>query len=155
MDSVTVSVKGADEIEDRLARLPIIAAKAIVKLALARAGKIFADEMRARVRRGFHVFKSGQAKYKGQRIQGRSRDYGVLSRSIGTKIVVASDGLGGVVQVGPRKKAYWGIWLEFGSKRQPAYPFIRPAFETKKQAALDEFPDQCRLELDKAGLKVQ
>jgi HK97 gp10 family phage protein len=154
MDSVTVTVTGADEIEQKLARLPVIAAKAIIKIALQRAGKIWADEMRARVRRGFHVFKSGQAKYKGVRIQGRSRDFGVLSRSIGSQVIVAADGLGGQVKVGPRKKAYWGLFLEFGTKRQPAFPFIRPAFETKKEAVLENFLETCKEELDKAGLKV-
>jgi HK97 gp10 family phage protein len=154
-DGVSVTVKGAAELEDRLARLPIIAAKAIVKIALVAAGKIFLDEMKSRVRRGFHVFKSGKGKYKGQRIKGRSREYGVLSRAIGTQVVVASDGLGGMVKVGPRKKAFWALFLEFGAAGRAAYPFIRPAFETKKQAVLDQFLDTCREELNKAGLKVQ
>jgi HK97 gp10 family phage protein len=154
-DGVSVTVKGAAELEDALARLPLIAAKAIVKVALVAAGKIFLDEMKARVRRGFHVFKSGQGKYKGQRLKGRTREYGVLSRAMGETVVVASDGLGGIVKVGPRKKAFWALFLEFGTARSPAFPFIRPAFETKKQAVLEKFIDTCREELNKAGLKVQ
>lgn len=43
---------------------------------------------------------------------------------------------------------YW--WLvEFGTSRAPAHPFLRPAFEAKKQAAAEEFKRAVRAEISK------
>lgn len=35
-------------------------------------------------------------------------------------------------------------WLEFGNSRMPAYPFMRPAFEENKNAAVTIFADTLR-----------
>jgi len=35
--------------------------------------------------------------------------------------------------------AYYGKFLEFGTSRMPAYPFLRPTFENKKTSAVDVF----------------
>ncbi|WP_367847005.1 HK97-gp10 family putative phage morphogenesis protein [Rhodoferax sp. WC2427] len=36
-----------------------------------------------------------------------------------------------------RKKAYYGGFVEHGTAKTPAQPYIRPAYDTQKQAALD------------------
>lgn len=43
------------------------------------------------------------------------------------------------VEVGPSKQAYYGQFLEFGTKHAKAQPFMRPAFEEKTQEVLETF----------------
>lgn len=40
--------------------------------------------------------------------------------------------------------AYYGKFLEFGTSRMPAYPFLRPTFENKKTVAVDTFAENLR-----------
>src|SRR5712691_11810040 len=40
------------------------------------------------------------------------------------------------VFVGPDKRAYYGSFQEFGTRFQPAKPFMRPAFEQTKEQVL-------------------
>lgn len=39
-------------------------------------------------------------------------------------------------------------WLEFGTSRMPAYPFMRPAFESNKSAAVTIFAETLRKRVD-------
>lgn len=41
-----------------------------------------------------------------------------------------------VVQVGPARPAFWGIFHEFGTRNMPGRPWMRPAFEASVGAAL-------------------
>jgi HK97 gp10 family phage protein len=152
---VTFKIEGLEEIQDKLERLPKLAGKAIIKEALKRVGKIWRDDMAHRVVKGFHVFQDGAGKYKGIRLKGRSREYGVLSRSIRAKISVRGDELNGSVQVGPSKKAFWATWIEFGRKDQHDQKFIRPSFEENKEKVLEEFNKVCREELANNGMPVE
>lgn len=40
-----------------------------------------------------------------------------------------------VVWVGPTKRAFWGLFQEFGYGPGPAQPFMRPAFDTQQRTA--------------------
>lgn len=46
--------------------------------------------------------------------------------------------------------AYYGKFLEFGTSRMPAYPFMRPAFESKKESTVSTFADSLRTQVDQA-----
>lgn len=37
--------------------------------------------------------------------------------------------------------AYYWRWVEFGTSKQPAHPFLRPAFEASKMAAVEQIKD--------------
>lgn len=52
------------------------------------------------------------------------------------------------VKIGWRKKAFWGMFNEFGTSKMAANPFMRPAFDTKRREALDKFIEQV-----KAGIR--
>jgi len=52
------------------------------------------------------------------------------------------DASGVVVLVGGNERGFgrggnMALWQEFGTSKQPARPFLRPAFETKKHAAIN------------------
>ena len=43
----------------------------------------------------------------------------------------------------------WWWWVEFGTSRHPATPFLRPAFQAQRAAALEEYKRRVREEIEK------
>lgn len=52
------------------------------------------------------------------------------------------------VKVGPAKPAYYAVFQEYGTRFQPAQPFMRPAFESTKDLVLDAFVTDLKDELE-------
>jgi HK97 gp10 family phage protein len=53
-----------------------------------------------------------------------------------------------------RKKgqdAFYARFLEFGTVKMPAQPFLRPALLTEKESAVDAMAERLRIRLEKAG----
>lgn len=46
--------------------------------------------------------------------------------------------------IGPRAKAYWAPFVELGTEKQPARPFLAPAFETEKENVVQVFARSLR-----------
>lgn len=57
-----------------------------------------------------------------------------------------------VVYVG--KKAWWWRFLEFGTEKQAAQPFMRPAFEAKKESALARFIEHLKRGIEGAARRA-
>lgn len=49
---------------------------------------------------------------------------------------------------------YYWKYLEFGTSRMGAKPFMRPAFESSKQSAVDRIAEALRSQIDKAAAKA-
>jgi HK97 gp10 family phage protein len=138
---VEVKISGGRELYEMLEERPKRIAKAIIRKALKRAAGIWRGEMKDRVAQGWHVWKSST--------KGRSREWGFLRGHIGMKLSVRGDELEGSCAVGPVKKGFWAQFLEFGRSDQAAQPFIRPAFESRKEDVLAEFISTAQEELEK------
>jgi HK97 gp10 family phage protein len=142
---VEVKIEGGKELFEALENRPPATAKAIIRKALTKAAGIWRGEMKLRVAQGWHVFASTK--------RGRSREWGFLYQHMGMKTSVRGDELEGTCQVGPVKKGFWALFLEFGTSRQAPQPFIRKSFDSKKDEVLDTFTSEARLELIKGMLK--
>lgn len=60
---------------------------------------------------------------------------------------------GNVGKTYEQRDAYYGMFLEFGTERMPARPFMRPAFESKKEEAAMTFRTAFARGLDMAVKK--
>jgi hypothetical protein len=151
-DSVEFKITGTAALQHALETLPRDVARDIVRKNLRLAVKPWYAEMKSKVRQGWHVWKStivGKKHY-----GGRSREYGALSRLIGIRVHLNSDELGGTAEVGPVKKGFWALWMEFGRRGGKKFPFIRPAFDSQKEAVLNAYIQGIRSELkQRMGLK--
>jgi len=157
MDGVTVKITGLAELDRALRELPPKAAKRIVRTEATVAAAPWAETMRATVRRGPHHRAGGQI------------DFNLIADNIIEKTVVHSD-LSATVKVGPAEsvgnyRLFWALILEFGRRAgtssrgrhypaMPAYPFVRPAYESEKTEVLDRFVEGTRDALNATGLKL-
>lgn len=56
-----------------------------------------------------------------------------------------------VIEVGPGLRAFYGKFQELGTSRHPARPFLRPAFDAGKDAAVRQIGDTLRQEIERAA----
>ena len=140
---VEFKITGMAEIEDALERAPLRVSRRVLRTGLLAAAFVWAREMEARARQGWH---HGKGKH-------TEHQFGVLARSIVTRASVKSD-LEGSVRVGPAKGTFWSVFLEFGTSKMRAFPFIRTAFETRKQDVLSEFEIETKAALEREGIRL-
>lgn len=153
-------ITGGEELAKALESKPPVVARAIIKDSLKRAVVPWREEMIDRVRKGWHVFSSGleaiglKRQRGATRFKGRQREYGVIAQNIRVSTTVDDSGYSGTAAVSPSKRAFWAKFLEFGTRHEKSIPFIRPAFETRKQDVLEEFIEDVRDRLrTEMGLK--
>lgn len=65
-----------------------------------------------------------------------SRHQDQLYESMNISTVRASGDQSAEIAVGPSKRAFWGLFQEYGTARHSAQPFARPAFDRHRGTAL-------------------
>lgn len=152
-------VKGLEGILDTLKRLPpeiVSKGGGPVRVALRKAAQVFQQEAQANVRRIVEEpNKDGQPSSstgnleKAIIVSRRKPAPGFKGERYHVRVKRGAKSAQGV----PANK-YGGI-LEFGYEGVPAKPWLRTAFETKKQEALDTFVTQIRKRVDAAVRKAR
>jgi HK97 gp10 family phage protein len=143
---VTLRMEGLADLQEKLTQLPPRAAKRALRVGLLAAAEIWRREMETRVIHGWHHFrgKAGSA---------QAPVFGYLSQNISVQARITND-LAGEIFVGPMKKGFWARFLEFGTRKMAARPFIVPSFEARKNDVLEEFAIETRAALEAEGLKL-
>lgn len=145
-ETVSVKVTGGAEIARRLEELAPRVGRNIIRNAMRQAATIWQDEMRRRAPRG----------------EAHGTPAGFLADHLVTRLQVKQGGLGAIARVGPQKIDYprrpsrrnqkgrtidvrsVARWLEFGTRKIGARPFLRPSYESKKQEVLAKFVELAR-----------
>lgn len=79
------------------------------------------------------------------------RDTGFLAENIFAVIEKKSTSIDSLtVLVGPGKKAFYGIFQEYGTAHHPAQEFLGPALEDTADEIQDNFGDVLQREIEKA-----
>lgn len=150
MDSVNCEVLGLEELTRKLKQLERLGKqKSLVYKAIFFATKPMLDEVKQR------ASKADKAYYRYYNSQGNKsrvlQKPGKLKKSIKRKRVKLPDSVGVGIYSAPIKSGgaskysvfYWRF-LEYGTPRMAAIPFIRPAFDHKKLDSLDKFKQRYR-----------
>jgi len=123
-------VLGLAELDERLRVLPEAVRGQVLTQALLSAAEPIVTEARNRA----PIRTDGKVKKIGKGARGRLP--GFLRASVrrargGVKDTTAT------VQIGPAKAAFYGMFSEFGTSKQSARPWLRPAFEIAADAAVE------------------
>ena len=128
MDQNDVHIDGLTELLDKFTALDTKAAKGSLRKALKAGGKVFKDEVIART-----PVKTGQLR----------------DDIIAASTIDANQGTG-TCSIGPTIHSFYGEFQELGTSKQPARPFMRPAFDAKADDAIDAFVTVLNEAIDEA-----
>jgi HK97 gp10 family phage protein len=129
-DGVTVKIAGLEQLSQRMQDFPDKLVRKGVKDALRAGGEVLREAISAGAPRSMD--------------ETHGHEPGFLADHIAMNVSTSVKNDRGSVKVGPVKKAFYAMFAEFGTRHQPALPFIRPAFEGNGQNALDAFVNKLR-----------
>ncbi|KKM90812.1 hypothetical protein LCGC14_1234840 [marine sediment metagenome] len=136
-DRITMEVRGLKELERELSKLPNKIAKGIMRRAMNRGADVVVRAAKRNLVRNQNV-ESGQ-----------------LIRSVKKATKIRAHGLRGAtvdVRVGLLSQAFYGRFLEFGTKHQAAKPFMGPALDSNRAIVLLKISESIRKDLAKAKI---
>ena len=160
---MTIKVRGFRELEQALGEFKKATARSIANRALKRAAEPIAEAARTKAGRFSGKLKAsigvsprlakkvGSAEFAAALAGGASKQ-----EAIGALREARRGAAGGsltTMHVGPGQLAQ-AITEEFGTADQPPHPFMRPAWDGNRQAALDSIADELRLEIGKAAKRA-
>ena len=124
-NTVSFKLTGADQIQDKLNRLPSEYSRRALRVGVRAGGKVLLDEVRHLAKR----LTGWMAEQAYVRVKTNNLDQGSAHVSLSSRLNPESGA----------PAIYEALWKEFGVPRHgiSAQPFIRPAFESKKQDAID------------------
>ena len=152
---ISVEIEGLDDLTKQLQQLESLAKqKTLTYKAMFFATKPMLDEVKRLAP------KAEKAYFRYYRKNGKSRVLqtpGKLKKSIKRRRVKLDSSIGVAVYSGPIKHGeakkynvfYWRF-LEYGTPKMRAFPFIRPAFDHKKEESLERFKQRYREYVDDA-----
>jgi HK97 gp10 family phage protein len=112
-DSVTFTLTGAEQLDDFLIQLPEKSLQKVLRPGLYAGAAVIRNEARAHC--PIYDLDQGQGPH----------EPGLLLKSIRITTGRKGDEIRG--QVGITKEAFYGHFIEYGTRHAPAYPFMRPA----------------------------
>lgn len=139
-------ITGAKEMEKVLKQLPDHIARRVLKSAVMAGAKVIQDEAIANAPIGTRE----KTDWKGRKV-----GPGILKRSIKRFEIKESDH-SVTIGIGIKKgsRAFYGRFLEFGTSKLAARPWLRPAFDTKAPEALAKMGKALGKGIERAAKKL-
>jgi HK97 gp10 family phage protein len=123
------SIAGIPEVQKAFRELPNTLAKKVIRQALRAGMKVIKNE----------AVKLAPKKSRKSKKTKNLKRTGALRKAIKVRAVVRKRNVIGIdLKVGDGDflgKTFYAAFVEFGTSRMPAHPFMRPAFESKKSEA--------------------
>jgi HK97 gp10 family phage protein len=163
MAKTTVQIEGLADLKRRLEALPKeVGAKGggPARAALFRGAKVIRDQAIANAPRetGFLISQIAALRSRNPRIYGATEMYSVgvklgkARRYANTKRNRGKQRVGKTYNV--EGNAFYWRFIEFGTEKRGATPFLRPAFESRKEDALDTIVRELGAGIDRAVRKL-
>ncbi len=167
---VTVRVDGLKELDAALGELSKATARNVLKRVLKRAGQPIADAAKSYAPKDTNELAEsivvspkikntvGNDEFAKAMKAGLGKDAAV-SALRGARRAAKGEGSFAIVYVGPtqaktKRNAIKRIVQEFGSRKMPAHPFMRPAWDSQKERALDIIKSDLGAEILKTAARV-
>lgn len=148
-----VRIHGASEMEEILKQLPEELAKRALVSSLRDGATVVLDEARRRAPVGAES--KGRVRFRyTKRGKVSVSNYGKLKLNLRLANLSARRTPHSATVVVTVGKAYWGMFVEFGTRKMKARPFMRPAFEAKKMEALDRIGRALGENIEKVSVRL-
>lgn len=137
---ITVKVEGFAELERALRQLPEEIAGKVLREAFRRASKPMAEDAKQSAPRSDDPGAGGH-----------------MADSIKVRNMKSENSLNDVqvdFWIGPDRKHFYGLFQEFGTVKQGARPFMRPAFDSDVQGVIDRFGGEIWKGIERAARKL-
>lgn len=148
---ITLTIHGGEELKRELEAIAARMQNNILRSAIREASKPVRDEARARapvLKEPDPRRKPGTVKraigIRSPRIKNRMVVGGVAVRSQSPKQVAAFKARTGLKAASNPNDAFYAPFLEFGTAKMRARPFMRPALSTQSQSAIDAMGEKIR-----------
>ena len=146
-EAVTVQVHGLAELEKALMQLPeAVAGKAL-------SGAIAAGMGSIRKEATGLIPVGSRAHYLGRKAKGRLVQPGHLSKQLRTRRV-RSDKFSCLYALTFSKPGFYGMFHEFGTSKMAANPILRPAFDNRKDRALELIKERLAANIERQRKKL-
>jgi HK97 gp10 family phage protein len=154
----TIEIKGLAELEKELLAFPDRIAKNVLVGGVRAGANVFRDEARQKAQ---SIINKDHRFFK-KKIHGQETIIfpGFTARKIAAwrarktpYAVTFNTGITGYKDQLSKLFPFWWRWIEFGKSGQSAQPFLRPAFEGKKTAAVEAMRDYLHKRIDKEAKK--
>ncbi|WP_421794294.1 HK97-gp10 family putative phage morphogenesis protein [Hydrocarboniphaga effusa] len=163
MASSSIKVQGLDQLLKNLEQLPrelVSKNGGLVRTALFKATKRIREQARQRAPRDTGVLAKNiiAVRDKNPRANGASERYIITVRKKRWSKQAkerATRRANGKIDYRRSNDAYYWRWVEFGTATQQAQPFLRPAFESEKEAAVLDFKDSLASGIKRAVAKMR
>lgn len=136
---VQLTVKGLPELEEKLQKQAPAVIRKVLRSAVERAGEVIRAEVESNVTHRLTGFLESHIVMKVTTSQGGSRATAIIGAQadVGYASISTEGSRISLSTKAAHFPAVYDIFLEFGSKHQPATPFMGPAFEASAGEALD------------------
>ena len=142
-----IKVDGLKELQDDLLQLPDKIGGQTLQRSLTAAALPIVNEARDRVPLAHQAYKL---------YGGGVADPGWLkSRIVRKKVRQSRNSAEVIVTIKDQRQAYFWRFIEFGTSKLVARPFLRPAFEAKASDAVDRFVERLSDAIDQARQRLQ
>lgn len=145
-----IQVKGLKELDNALSRFPDELQRKVLMQALRKAAKPMRDDVASRA--PIRNPEEDHSPYLLKRTRSR---IATAPGNLVASVTLRMRTIRGIptALIGWRKRAFYGMFLEFGRSDQPAQPFMRPAFDAGYQQLLRDFAFELRLGIERAAKK--
>ncbi|WP_449413214.1 HK97-gp10 family putative phage morphogenesis protein [Pandoraea soli] len=143
---IEFKMDGLKDLEQDLLRLPDKIGGRVLQSALTSAALPIVKEAQTRVPIAHAAYKL----YGG----GKADPGWLRQRIIRKKVRQSTNSAEVIVAIKDQRQAYFWRFIEFGTSKLTAHPFMRPAFEAKASEALDRFANKLGDGIDKALTKL-
>lgn len=132
-------IEGLDELMRKLKTLPDDLGKDPLDQAMRKGGRLWVNAAKQKLAgRGPGV--------KNSRTGGRRLAESIVMRKDPDP---KSNGFDARYEVGYRASTFWGAFVELGTEKQPAHPFLRPAFDESEGQIVDVIAGELRKSIER------
>lgn len=143
---VEFQVQGLKELQDRLLKLPEKVGDKALAACLGSAALVIQKEAQNQV----IMAAKNYALYPGKKRGGQVVSPGWLrSQIVKKRVKQTKSSAETIITFKDKKHAFFWRYIEFGTSKMQAHPFMRPAFEAAKEKALQRFEERLKERLDK------